>query len=90
MVAPQSSPKEKNIWFIVIPHSSQKSHGATGQLNMPEKRFTEPARVRVTAVRHKLLKIKIRGTSLPLVEFFFLEVLGSNQLPYRISKGNAV
>ena len=27
----------------------QHSHGATGQPNTPEKRFAEPARVRVTA-----------------------------------------
>ena len=27
----------------------QHSHGATSQLNTPEKQFTEPARVRVTA-----------------------------------------
>jgi hypothetical protein len=44
--------------------------GATGQHNTPKKRLAEPVQVRVMAPK------KIRGTSLPLVEFFLVTFLG--------------
>ncbi|KAG0529796.1 hypothetical protein BDA96_05G128000 [Sorghum bicolor] len=64
------APEDSSFGVNKVSHRScQHSHGVTGQHNRPKKRLLSQPGFESS---HHLLKTKIRGTSLPLVEFFLV------------------